>query len=60
VVQHQRRQRELPVQFAKSLIECEIAVTRPDATSDQLQKLMNLYTVNLTSFDGVLGGDRAL
>jgi len=49
------------VRFAQSIIECEIAVERPDATAEHVQKLMDLYTV-YQSFQTYFcsGGYRAL
>ena len=44
------RRRELPPQFAQSIIEFEMAVDRPDAKAEHIQKLMDLYTVSLESF----------
>ena len=41
------RRRELPQQFAQSIIEFEMAVDRPDAKAEHVQKLMDLYTVKL-------------
>ena len=38
--------RELPSNFAKFIIEYEIKVDRPDATSEHVQKLIDLYTVS--------------
>ena len=38
--------RELPPNFAKFIIEYEIKVDRPDATSEHVQKLIDLYTVS--------------
>ncbi|TNV74021.1 hypothetical protein FGO68_gene15886 [Halteria grandinella] len=52
-LQQQRKQRELPPNFAKSLIDCEIQVARPDATSEQVQKLMDLYTVAIEHYNSL-------
>lgn len=40
------KQRELPANFAKYIIEYEIKVDRPDATQEHVQKLIDLYTVS--------------
>ena len=40
--------RALPPNFAKFIIEYEIKVDRPDATSEHVQKLIDLYTVSIT------------
>jgi len=42
------KQRELPANFAKYIIEYEIKVDRPDATQEHVQKLIDLYTVSRT------------
>ena len=42
------KQRELPANFAKYIIEYEIKVDRPDATQEHVQKLIDLYTVSKT------------